>query len=284
MAGERVAVARYAKHPTDALAGAASVAIAPGTVEKVDQGAAAATGRADGIVADKSLGVDVMGLETMYHLTSATFDAVDVADVVYARITPRTVHMTDPGPGDCPGPAGFLVTDYAVDVELYAEDYSAVLDLVGATAADLVLTVTGAAGAAKTITVKNVYFGGSAGQIEAAARDAGGMITAYGVRGSVNLGANEVFADVITGDATQFAAMLAKIGAAAANLVVGIKHIDGTNEKLTLKNVRFVEPGGPLELPRKDVAGNLTPFGIRGMCEWGAADTFATMMVAAADA
>lgn len=142
MAGERVFACRYFKHPTNDVSGVTHVRVLPSTVSKVDQGAAGSPGRADG-----------------------------------------------------------LVTDKGVVVEVYGKSYAALIALLG---------------------VK-------------------------------------------------------------ANGVVGTEGAAGANEKLTVKNVSFVEPIPAIDIPPKDEGGKLAPFGVRGIACWGGADTFATMIAAAAD-
>ncbi len=83
---------------------------------------------------------------------------------------------------------------------------------------------------------------------------------------------------------TNYAALIALLGATAANLVLGTEGLAGANEKLTIKNVYFVEAIAAIEIPEKDTGGKLAPFGVRGIALWGGADTFALMIVAAADA
>ena len=82
---------------------------------------------------------------------------------------------------------------------------------------------------------------------------------------------------------TDFAALIALLGATAANLIIGTEGAAGTNEKLTIKNVYFVESIAAIEIPAKDEGGKLAPFGVRGIGFWGATDTFALMLTAAAD-
>jgi len=81
----------------------------------------------------------------------------------------------------------------------------------------------------------------------------------------------------------ELAALTALLGAAAANLVLGYTGAAGANEKLTLKNVAFTEVGQGLALPAKDAGGNAPVAAVRGEAEWGVSDTFALMIVAAAD-
>lgn len=285
MAGERIFQCRYAKHPSAAISGARSVMVRPGTMTRQDGGSAGATGMAGSLVTGSSLGVDVNGYEIGYVLTAATHNAAGIDDVLYARLTPSTVYKVDQGAAGSPGPAECIVTNYAIAVELYGLDYAVMNALIGDSAADLVLSYKGAAGAAKTLTLTTVYFSEITGQIEVPDKDGGGTLTAYGIRGHVHFGAAETFGDVLSGDASQFAAFLAKVGAAAANLVIGTKGSSGADEKITIKNVHFVECFGQLELAAKDAGGPLaSSFGIRGVGEWGGSDTLALMITAAADA
>lgn len=283
MAGEKIYALRYAKHPTVAIDGAAHALIAPGTTSKADQGAAGTTGRAGTLVTDKRVDVEVHAIETIYTLTDISHGAANLSYGLFARLTPRTVFKVDQGAAGSPGPAGVLVTYSELACEIYGQDFAELLALIGATKATLTLSVSGAAGAAQSVAVTNVYFDEIIGQVELPAKDAGGTIAAFGIRGQCAFGAAETFADVITATPTNYEAILAKIGATAANLVLGIEGAAGANEKITVKNVYFHSPVGSLEIPAKDVAGSLQPFGIRGIGLWGAADTFALMVVAASD-
>lgn len=82
---------------------------------------------------------------------------------------------------------------------------------------------------------------------------------------------------------TDYAALLALVGATAANLVLGAEGAAGANEKHTAKSVYFNAVPGMVAIPPKDAGGNVGRFSISGDCDWGAEDTFATMFVAAAD-
>ena len=83
---------------------------------------------------------------------------------------------------------------------------------------------------------------------------------------------------------TDFAALFAILGAAKQNCVIGTYGAAGALEKLTAKNVAFVESIPAIEIPEKDSGGKLAAYGIRGIACWGAEDTFATMLAAASDA
>jgi len=282
-AGDTIYAARYVKHPTVAIAGAVAVDLTPGAVSGVNQGAAGATGRAESLVTYRTLDALVRCIDTAYCLRTVDHGGA-LAGCVHARIIPGTRFSVNQGPAGALGPAEALVTYYELAVELYGIQYAELLALIGTAKGTLTLGVEGAAGADVTIALTNVYFTEPIPPISVPAVEGGGPLAVSGVRGYVQFGAAEVFADVITaaGQADWLAA-LAKIGAAAANLVIGTEGAAGTNEKLTLKNCIFVEPPAPLEIPAVEAGGPLRPFAIRGICEWGAADTFATMIAPAAD-
>jgi len=82
---------------------------------------------------------------------------------------------------------------------------------------------------------------------------------------------------------TDLVALLALVGAAAANLVIGTKGAAGANEKLTFKNVYFDAVPQGMNVPKKDAPGTIPGAAITGTAQWGSDDTFATMLVAAAD-
>lgn len=134
--------------------------------------------------------------DRIYTLTSATFGA-DVPDVTHAGISPGTTVKTDPGPGDNPGPADQVVTDKRMAVTLYGLKYASLLALVGAVAANLVLNVKGLAGAAETITLKNVYFSGVPQEIPVARKDEAGSPAIFAVSGQCNWGAADTFATMM---------------------------------------------------------------------------------------
>ncbi|MFB3893219.1 MAG: hypothetical protein ACE15C_14480 [Phycisphaerae bacterium] len=60
-AGDRVYVARYAKHPTDEIPGITHFKIPGGTTAVKDQGAAGSTGRADSLLTDRDVFVELYG-------------------------------------------------------------------------------------------------------------------------------------------------------------------------------------------------------------------------------
>jgi hypothetical protein len=142
-------------------------------------------------------------MQKVFGARYAKHPTVAVAGVTHARIIPSTVAREDPGGAGATGRAGTCVTNRGMNVEVYG---------------------------------------------------------------------------------TNYAALLAMLEAAAANLVIGFYGDNGALRKLTLKSVRFVEWIAPIDIPEVDAGGNkLNTPGIRGMCLWGDSDTFATMMTEAAD-
>ena len=82
---------------------------------------------------------------------------------------------------------------------------------------------------------------------------------------------------------TDYAALLALVGAQPANLVIGTTGTAGASEMLTIKNVIFTSVPSEVTIPDKDAGDVIQGFAVIGKCNWGAEDTFATMIVAAAD-
>jgi len=78
--------------------------------------------------------------------------------------------------------------------------------------------------------------------------------------------------------------LLALVGAASANVVIGIKAEDGANELITVKSVVFAGEIAAMEIPRNDQGGPIAPYGVFGLAEWGAADTYALMITKTAEA
>jgi hypothetical protein len=77
------------------------------------------------------------------------------------------------------------------------------------------------------------------------------------------------------------AALLALIGAAAADVAVGTIGASGANETLTLSDVYFCEAIGNVEVSEKDAGGKVPVFGIRGYVTFGAGDVFTDVLTAA---
>jgi len=71
------------------------------------------------------------------------------------------------------------------------------------------------------------------------------------------------------------------VGAAAANLLIGCKGLAGAAEVITIKSVYFTDFLGQLDIRDPDTGGPLPMFGVRGVAEWGVADTLALMWTTA---
>ena len=80
---------------------------------------------------------------------------------------------------------------------------------------------------------------------------------------------------------TNYAALLARIGVAAATLVINTYGAAGVSEAITITAVVFAEIINPVDIPEKDSGGKLAPFGIRGYANFGAAEGFGDVISAA---
>ena len=131
------------------------------------------------------------------YLVSATFSGAPIRKAMQARITVTTIVHEDPGdPAAAGGPAIVDVARYRVDVELIGRDPAALRALKGATAASLVLTTKGDAGASTTETLLKVYFHSFSGPYQVRSREDGGSVQAWGIRGTVQFVAGNTLANV----------------------------------------------------------------------------------------
>lgn len=121
-----------------------------------------------------------------------------LSGVVGAKLSPSTVHKVDQGAAGSPGPADALITDKGLAVELYGLDHGVLLGRIGVAAANLTIGTEGAAGADETLTITSVYFSEIIGPVEVPAKDGGGKLTVFGIRGHVHWGAGEGFGDVLS--------------------------------------------------------------------------------------
>ena len=80
------------------------------------------------------------------------------------------------------------------------------------------------------------------------------------------------------------AALLALIGSAAEQLVVGYQDGAGANRKRTYKMIRFTTPVGTVDIKSKDAGGKTAVYCVEGHGCWLSTDTLALMRVDAADA
>lgn len=116
----------------------------------------------------------------------------------HVGIEAATAFTVDPGDVAAPGPADFAVTWYDLAVTVYGNDEAELLALVGAAAADLDVGTIGAAGAAETLTLHDLYFDEVPGEMAFPAADQGGRVPEFAVRGRVNWEAGQTFADKLT--------------------------------------------------------------------------------------
>jgi len=280
MAGERIFNCRGGKTGATQVDMVTHGRIIPGTVAHVNQGTAAKTGSQETVIGYRSLDVDVFGIDPIYHLVSATHSAA-IVGARFARVIPSTVIAQDPGAAGALGIAETVITRKGLDVELFGLDFAVLAAKIGVAKQNLALAAIGAAGAAKTITVGAVYFHTWLGEIPIPDRDTGGMLQTFGIRGSCEWADNTAFTDLITGDGDT--ELIALLGATAANFIFQTTGSDGTAEKITCKNVFFHTFLDAVAINAADAGSRLPASGIRGSCEWGAEDTFATMIAAAAD-
>ena len=120
------------------------------------------------------------------YLTGATFGGDAINKALQASINVSTIVHEDPGdPAAAGGPALVDVARYRVDVELMGRDPSALRALKGSTPASLVLSTKGDAGVATTETLLKVSFHSFSGPYQVRSREDGGVVQAWGIRGTV---------------------------------------------------------------------------------------------------
>jgi len=121
-----------------------------------------------------------------------------LAGVTHARLTTQTSFKIDQGGNDAPGAADAAVLDKHLIVELYGNQYGVLLGRVAQTAAELTINTYGAAGASEALTVAKVFFSKPLGAIDFFAKDEGGKIGGFGIRGQVHFTAGQGFGDVLS--------------------------------------------------------------------------------------
>jgi len=75
---------------------------------------------------------------------------------------------------------------------------------------------------------------------------------------------HELAVEVYGNDAAE---LYARIGEAAASLVIEVEGRTGTDETHTFLLVEFVEIIAPVDIPEKDGGGKIAPAGIKGWCQ-----------------
>jgi len=106
----------------------------------------------------------------------------------HGRITPGATRKEDPLAQKS------VMADKELIVEVFGNNARELYALVGATKANAVFTVLGAAGAAEKHTAKDCYFDEVIADNEIPEADSGGKLAAAGIRGHCAWGANDTFA------------------------------------------------------------------------------------------
>jgi hypothetical protein len=122
-----------------------------------------------------------------------------LAAATHVSLAPTTVvrRITPPSAGVL-GPMGSLIVYKDLAVTIYGNDRAELLALVGTKVASLAIPIYGLDGAASTITITNVYFNEVVGEFEFPARDSGGKVPQFAVKGHVLWGEDEEWDDVLS--------------------------------------------------------------------------------------
>jgi hypothetical protein len=142
-----------------------------------------------------------MAAEKILKCRGATHGVTDINNITHAQIMPTATSKIDQGDASAPGPSDAVITDRRLRVQVMGTDWSELIALVGATAANLVLQITGASGANEKITIKNVYFSEIPSQIDLPEKDAGGKLPTVAITGEALWGSTDTFATMIVGAA-----------------------------------------------------------------------------------
>jgi hypothetical protein len=283
-AGDKIFQARYLEIGASQIAGVVAAKINTAFTGREDPGAAGSPGPAGRIVGHRRITVEAYAIhESIMVAMGVSFNGTAVAGATYARITPSTVERIDQGVAAWPGDAGAILTRKMLAVEIYGNQYAALMAMIGETAANVAVAVLDNDSAAQTVTVTNVYFSEAISPVDIPEKDAGGKLAPYGIRGWVNWGGADTFATVLTSTSAGAFGLLAILGTAQANAVIGTVGAGGAAEKITVKNVTWTMVTSNIEIPANDAGGKLALFGVRGYAAWASTDTLATMIVAAAD-
>jgi len=138
-----------------------------------------------------------MAGETIFACRYAKFPTNAIAGVTHARLLPDTVERADQGAAGSTGPADGISEYNILVVELYGKDFAALTALIGATKANLIVGAVGAAGASEKHTIKNVIFLDGVAPIDIPAKDEGGKLAAYGIRGLALWGSEDSWATML---------------------------------------------------------------------------------------
>ncbi|MFB3893220.1 MAG: hypothetical protein ACE15C_14485 [Phycisphaerae bacterium] len=139
-----------------------------------------------------------MAGEAIFACSGVAHGGAPISGATHGRISVNTQFKVDRGGASWPGAKDCQVTDREVVFEVYGLKYSALMALLGATAATLAFSIIGSAGAAETVSVAAAYFTEIINGVEAPEKDAGGKLPVCGVRGYANFTTGQDFDDVIT--------------------------------------------------------------------------------------
>ncbi len=123
-----------------------------------------------------------MAGERVFAARNAKHPTSAIAGVTHARIVRSTTEKVDPGGAGATGRRSSAITAHGRVVELYGTDYEALLSLIGVKA-NCVIGTTGADGALEKVTIKNVRFAEVISAIDIPAKDSGGKLAPFGIRG-----------------------------------------------------------------------------------------------------
>lgn len=142
-----------------------------------------------------------MAAENIFSAKDLRCPTAAVAGVTHGSITPSCDSKVDQGDAGSPGDADVVVTNKHMAVAAYGKDFAELLALIGATAANAVFGIIGAAGASEMITVKNVMWNQAINPIDIPEKDSGGKIAPFGISGVAAWAAEDTFATMIVGAA-----------------------------------------------------------------------------------
>jgi hypothetical protein len=132
-----------------------------------------------------------MAKERIYALTSATFGTA-IAGVTHARIVPTTVTERDSLAQTS------VVKQQKLSVEVFGKEPRTLMALKGTAAANLVIAVVGAAGAAENHTLKNAQPAEDIAPAEFPRRFDAGELPAAGIRFVCKFGSADDFSTMWT--------------------------------------------------------------------------------------
>ncbi len=134
------------------------------------------------------------GDKRIFAATSATHNVTAIVSATHFAIRKGSTKAIDPGVAGTPGPADEIVTNRSIEVTVFGEDPDELMGFVEAAAANFVGGYLGAAGAAKTVTVKNVKFNDPPQEVAFPFKDSGASAGTFSITGKGQWGASDTFA------------------------------------------------------------------------------------------